>query len=230
MRYTRLRLRSSILVILATLSAFFLVTLYTLIWSTNELEREEQNREPLIPPGVVPFWSAINHPNIYDLHATPVNPIFPRSPNITQARIEELNRLIHNARTEKSSSLNSEQPVPIDPSWNFQRLVEQQKQFEQEEAKKQTSEAPNDELNSDTANQTTKTTTTTRKRKSDSPALLMPISEHDKLQLRGYIHRVLAEWKQKHHKDKITTIAEVMRDDLLQEEPSYVFILSIYIH
>ena len=111
MRHIRLRLRSTILSILAILTIFFLITLYTLIWSTNELEKQDQSRDLQIPPGVIPFWSAINHQNIYDLHATPANTVFIRPSNITQRRIEELYQLIRSARADETRSIEDDKQL-----------------------------------------------------------------------------------------------------------------------
>lgn len=216
MRRTRLRLRSPILLVLAALTLFFFITLYTLIWSADELEHDELNRDIPIPPGVIPFWSALNHPNIYDLHATPSNPVFARSADISQSRIEELSQLIRDARTQLINTHNKKIHYPIDPSWNFQRLVEQQKISETDETNKH---------NPDTADsaEKNKTSKTTKKSATSSTQIPIPISEFDKTQLRNYIHQSLNKWRKEHKKDKIITIADIMRDDLLEEEPSYVF-------
>jgi hypothetical protein len=211
----RLRLRTSILFILATLTIFFLITLYTLIWSTNELEREEQTRGIPIPPGVVPFWSAINHQNIYDLHATPANTIFIRSSNITQRRIEELYQLIRNARTDETHSVDQEKLFPIDSTWNFEKLFEQQQVHEKEDTNKQ-----HPETHADTAESAAKTTKTTTTLRPDLTTTEKTVSEYDKVQLRNYIHQVLAKWKKEHQNDKIVTIADLMHDELLRDEPS----------
>jgi hypothetical protein len=213
----RLRLRTSILFILATLAIFFFITLHTLIWSTNELEQQEQIRDGPIPPGAAPFWSAINHQNIYDLHATPANTIFVHSANITQSRIEELYQLIRNARTDDTQSIDTEKLFPIDPIWNFQKLVEQQQQgHEKEDANKQNPETHAD--TADSAAKTTKTTTTTLR--PDLTTTEKTVSEYDKIQLRNYIHQALTKWKKEHQNDKIVTIADLMHDDLLRDEPS----------
>ena len=46
------------------------------------------------------------------------------------------------------------------------------------------------------------------------------MSENDKLQLRNHIYQVLAKWKQEHSKDKLITIADLMHDEIITEEPS----------
>ena len=149
MRHTRLRLRSSILFILAVLTILFLTTLYTTIWSTNELEQEELVREAPIPPGVVPFWSAINHQNIYDLHATPANTIFARRPNITQRRIDELYQLVRSARADEVQLTDKDKLFPIDPKWDFEKLVAlQQQSTDHENANKQNPETHGDTADS----------------------------------------------------------------------------------
>jgi len=210
----RLRLRSSILFVLAILILLFLITLYTTIWKTNELERQDQIRDSPIAPGVIPFWSAINHQNIYDLHATPANPIFIRRSNITQRRIEELFQLIRNARIDEAQLIDTEKLFPIDSKWDFQKLVAEQETHRKDETNKQHPDTHGD--TADSAAKTTKTTTllpgltTTEK----------PVSEHDKIQLRNYIHQVLANWKKEHQNDKIITLADLMHDELANDEPS----------
>jgi hypothetical protein len=212
MRHIRLRLRSAILFILALLTIFFLITLYTLIWSTNELDRREQNRDPPIPPGVIPFWSAINHQNIYDLHATPANTVFIRPSHITQQRVEELFQLIRHARTDETRLIEDETRFPIDPKWSFEKLVAQQQSHEQNDKTKQTPET-----HVDTADSAAKTTQTTVH--PDSTTTEKTVSAFDKIQLRNYVHQVIAKWKKEHQNDKITTIADIMHDQLAHDEP-----------
>jgi hypothetical protein len=218
----RLRLRSAILFILALLTVFFLITLYTLIWSTNELERQDKYRDQPIPPGVIPFWSAINHQNIYDLHAIPANTVFIRSTNITQRRIEELYQLIRNARTDETHSIEDEKRFPVDPKWNFDKLVEQQQSPEQREKTKQ-----NPETHADTADSAAKITKSTIP--PDLTTTEKTVSEYDKIQLRNYIHQVISKWKKEHHNDKIITIADLMREELEKDEPLYVIFIKIFI-
>ncbi|CAF2967910.1 unnamed protein product [Rotaria sp. Silwood2] len=206
MRHIRLRLRSTILFILATLMIFFLITLYILIWSTHELERREHIRDAPKPPGVVPFWSAISHQNIYDLYATPPNTIFKRRANITQSRIEEIFQLIRNARTDQTHVIDAEELYPIDPKWNFQKLLEEQQAQEQDDKNADTADS--------TANVTKKTTT-----QSDLTTTKI-FGDYDKIQLRNYVHQVLAKWKKEHQNDKIVNIAKLMHDELEQDEPS----------
>ncbi|CAF1436612.1 unnamed protein product, partial [Adineta ricciae] len=43
---------------------------------------------------------------------------------------------------------------------------------------------------------------------------------HDKVQLRNYIHQALAKWKKEHQNDKIVTLASLVHDELLRDEPS----------
>ena len=208
----RLRLRSAILFILAILTVFFLITLYTLIWSTNELERQAKYRDQPIPPGVIPFWSAINHQNIYDLHATPANTVFIRPANITQRRIEELYQLIRNARTDEAHSIEDEKRFPVDSKWSFEKLVEQQQSPEQNEKKQ------NLDTHADTADSAAKTTKSTVP--PDLTTTEKTVSEYDKIQLRNYIHQVISKWKKEHHSDKITNIADLMQEELAKDEPS----------
>lgn len=214
MRHIRIRLRSSIYFILAILTILCFITIYTTVSSTNEIEREEQIRDAPIPPGVIPFWSAINHQNIYDLHATPANPLFIRRSNITQRRIEELFQLIRNARTDETQLVDKEKLFPIDPKWDFQKLVSEQQTHDNEETNKQ-----NPETHVDTADSAAKTTKTTTLQ----PSLTTPektVSSYDKIQLRNYVHQSLAKWKKEHQNDKIINLADLMHDELAREEPS----------
>ena len=215
MRHIRLRLRSAILFILASVTIFSLITLYTFVWSTNELERQENVHDAPLPPGVIPFWSALNHQNIYDLHAKPVSTIFIRPSNITQGRIEELFQLIRNARTEEAHSKNVKKLFPVDPKWDFEKLVEQQKPSENEEKTKH-----NPETHADTADSAAKAAKTTTTLPPDVTTTEKTVSEHDKIQLRNYIHQVLTKWKKEHENDKVVTIAELMHDELLHDEPT----------
>ncbi|CAF0807684.1 unnamed protein product [Rotaria sordida] len=207
MRHTRLRLRFTILFILATLTIFSLITLYTFIWSTNELERQEQIQDAPKSPGAVPFWSAINHQNIYDLYATPASTIFKRKANITQSRIEELFQLIRNAHTDQAHLVDIEKLYPIDPKWNFQKFLEEQQAQEQ---------GDKDADTVDSATNLTKTTKTQR----DLTTAEKTMRKHDKIQLRNYVLQMLAKWKKEHQNDEITTIASIMHDELEQDEPS----------
>ncbi len=215
MRHIRIRLRSSILFVLAILTLLFLITLYTTIWTTNELERQEQIRDSPMAPGVIPFWSAINHQNIYDLHATPANPIFIRRSNITQRRIEELFQLIRNARIDETQLVDKEILFPIDSKWNFQKLVAEQQTNQKDEINKQ-----HPETHGDTADSAAKTKTTTTTLLSGLTTPEKSVNEHDKIQLRNYIHQVLAKWKKEHQNDKIITLADLMHDELTNEDPS----------
>jgi len=220
MRHTRLRLRlrSPILLILAALTLFFLITIYSLIWSTHQLEEQEINQlhDQPVPPGLVPFWSALNHPNIYDIHATAANPLQIRSAGISPSRIEELYQLVRNARQDNIDSTNYKNEFPVDQSWSFEKLVEQQKSAENEESNKKNPETHADTADSAMAKNRTTTTTlpptpsTTRK----------PINDYDKSQLRNYVRRRVEKWKERHRDDKIITIADLLQNDLTQEEPS----------
>ena len=212
MRHIRLRLRTAILFILALLTIFFGITFYTFIWSTNELDRQEQSHDTQIPPGVIPFWSAINHQNIYDLHATPANTIFIRSSNITQRRIEELFQLIRNARTDEIRSIEADKRFPLDPKWNFESLVAQQQSSKENDNNK-----PKAETHVDTADSAAKTTKSTIQPHSTTTE--KTLSEYDKIQLRNYVHQAISKWKKEHENDKITTIASLMHDELANDEP-----------
>ena len=216
MRHIRLRIRSSILFIVAILTILFFTTLYTTIHSTRELEREEINRDAPIPPGVIPFWSAIDHQNIYDLHAKTPNAIFIRRSHITPNRIEELFQLIRNARTDEIQLADQDKVFPIDPRWNFKKLVAEQQSHEIDETNRQT---PVDTV--DSASKPSITTTTLRP---DLTTAEKTIGEHDKIQLRNYVHRVLSKWKRKHQNDEIVSMAELLHDELVQKEPAYVFV------
>lgn len=220
MRQIRLRLRSPIVFILTILMFLFCLTLYASISSTNELERQELTRDQaIIPPGVVPFWSAINHPNIYDLHATPSNSIFFRQSNITQRRIDELYQLIRNARNEGNELADKEKLFPLDPQWDFQKLVAQQEAANEQEEKNKANPEPHIDTPDSAGKQATKTTTITTAH-STSTTAVKTLSDYDRKQLRHYIHQVIAVWKKKHENDKVITLADLMLDDLQKEESS----------
>lgn len=218
MRQIRFRLRTPVVLILAALTIFLVSTLYTAIWSTGELERaEEQHHDAPMPPGIVPFWSAINHQNIYDLHALPANTIFPRRSNITQQRVEELYQLVRDARADETHVDDKKKLFPIDPAWNFDKLVEQQQTHSKEDGSKKKDETQVDAGDSAAKKPTTTTTTTTAR--PDVTTTLKTVSEYDKVQLRNYIHRVLARWKKEHQNDKPTTLACLLDDELQRDEP-----------
>jgi hypothetical protein len=131
----------------------------------------------------------------------------PSLPNITQRRIDELFQLINNARTHELQFTNKDKLFPIDPKWDFKKLVVQQQSTDHKDGNEQ-----NPETHTDSAAKTTihPNLTTTKK----------PVSEHDKIQLRNYIHRILSNWTKEHQNDKIVTIADLMHDKLAREEPS----------
>jgi hypothetical protein len=218
MRHMRLRLRRSVPFILAILSFIFCVAFYTVVWSTNELEQRELAREPPIPHGVVPFWSAINHPNIYDLHATPATTLFIRPPNVSPRRIAELFQLVRNARIDHAQSADKPNLVTVDPLWSFERLLAQQQTPVQDHINETNKQNPDTHIDSqDSAAAKTSTTTTL------PPGLTTTektMSKRDKIQLRRYIHQVLTKWKEEHQNDKVVTLAEIMHDDLARDDPT----------
>lgn len=216
MRHMRLRLRSSILVILAMLTIFFLITLHTLIWSTNELERLERIPDGPNPPGPVPFWSAINHQNIYDLYATPANVIFKRSSNISQQRIEELFQLVRSARADDIHLADVKKLFPVAEEWNFERLADEHRPPPVSDDNNQ--QNPDTNVNTANApNNETKATTTTDPNLTTTEKT---VAEYDRVQLRNYVIQKLAKWRKRHQDDKIITLAEIMYDDILKDEPS----------
>ncbi|CAF3362099.1 unnamed protein product [Rotaria socialis] len=195
---------------------FSVITLYTLIWTTNEFERQEQLRDAPLPPGAVPFWSALDHQNIYDLYAPSASKEPKQSSNITRQRIEELFQLIRNARTDQTHSVSIKKLYPIDPGWNFQKLIDERVAREKEDENKKDSDA-HDEANDSNTNSTK---TTPINSLPDLTTIEKTVNEYDKIQLRHYIHQLLHKWKKEHENDKIVTIADLMHDEILQEEPS----------
>jgi hypothetical protein len=110
--------------------------------------------------------------------------------------------------------LNKEKLFPIDSTWNFEKLVAQRKTPGHEDAKKQHPETHID--TADSAAKSTKTPTIRPELTTTEKSL----DEYDKKQLRNYIHQVLAKWKQDHQNDKLITIADLMHDELAQDEPA----------
>jgi hypothetical protein len=210
MRYLRLRLRSSIFFSLTTLTFVFVITLHTLIWSTAELEIQEQTTEapkPL-PPVAIPFWSALNQPNIYDLKATPSKKLKNHLSYITSDRINELFQLIRNARNEQIISSDKQKTRSIDSTWSFEKFVGQKTQSTQNDTNTQIDTADSAAIKQ--SNAKLFNSTTTKKTMNDV----------DKIQLRYFIHRTLTKWKQEHQNDKIVTLADIMHDGLVQDEPA----------
>jgi hypothetical protein len=216
MRYSRLRLRSSIFFSLTTLAFFFLITLHTLIWSTAELEIQEQNSEapkppapPPPPPAALTFWSALDQPNIYDVKATSSKKLINHSPYITSNRIDELFELVRNARHDQIDLSDKKKSHSIDSTWSFAKFVGQK------------TPSPHNDTNThvDTADSAAI--------KQSNPILQFNLTttkttmnEVDKMQLRYFVHRVLTKWKQEHQNDKTVTLADTMHDALIQDEPA----------
>ena len=213
MRHLRLRLRSTVIFILALLTIFFLITLYTLIWAASELEQRQQVQDVPIPPDVIPFWSAFAHQNIYDLYATPANTIFILLPNITQRRIEELFQLIHTAKLHDSRLVDKKKLFPIDSKWNFQKLVAEREAYDYDDHNQRN---PNTTDSADNGKNKTVTMTI----RSNRPMTNKSLSEHDKRQLRNYVYQMLTKWKEEHQNDKISSIADLMHRGLVQDDPS----------
>jgi len=208
MRYSRFRLRFSIVFSLITLTFFFLIIFHTLIWSTAELEPEEQISEAPKPSVVIPFWSALNQQNIYDLKATQSNKLHNHSPYITSVRIDELFQLVRNARSNQINSFDKTKSHPVNSTWSFEKFFGQ---------KLQTS---NNDTNThiDTADSTAiKKTNMNYQFNFTKPD--KPMNEHDKIQLRYFIHHALTKWKEKHQNDKSISLADIMHDALAQDEP-----------
>lgn len=209
MQYRCLRLRFSSFCILIILIILFLTTFYTTIWSTNELEQHGSNTDASFKHGD-DVWSAVQHHNIYDFYAVPPKIFTPRS-SITPRRIEELNQLVHNARTDDAQLSDYKRLYPLDPKWDFTRLVAERQTLEFEFANESYSDTHTDIV--DLAGKSTTATTP-----SPSTTPVKPLSEHDKIQLRNHVHRAMGNWKQKHKDDKIITAADLMHDELARTD------------
>jgi hypothetical protein len=209
MRYSRSRLRSSIVFSLTTLTFFCIITLHTLIWSTAQLELQEQISEP--PPKqpvAIPFLSALDQADIYDLKATRSNKLHNHRPYITSNRIDELFQLIRNARNDQINSPDTTKSYPINSTWNFEKFFEQKLRTN------------NNDTNThiDTADSEARKQTNI-KRQLNFTTTEKTMNEYDKIQLRHFIHQALSNWKNNHKNDKSISLADIMHDGLAQDEP-----------
>ncbi|CAF3893859.1 unnamed protein product [Rotaria magnacalcarata] len=208
MRYSRLRLRSSILFSLTALILFFLLTLHTLLWSTAELEPPEQALIRHKPPSGIPFWSALHQPNVYDLQATDSNKLTNRSSPITRQRINELFELVRNARNNQLDSSNLKKDSDHDRKWSFEKFVGQKPQTGSNDTNAHTDTADSAGVQGTKSNIQSKFTTIEKL-----------TNEHDKIQLRYFILDALLKWKKQHMNDKNISLGDVMQDSLAQDEP-----------
>jgi len=176
MRYLRMRLRSSILFGLITLTFISIFTLYILIWSAIELEkrRDEINNELLHfqPPKDISFWSALDQTNVYDLQATvKIKPHL--SSHRTSKQINDLYAFINqNYNSKPLIKLN------LKMSFNFTTVKENS------------------------------------------------LTEQDKIQLRDFAQYSILKWKDNHRNDSIRSLADIMHDNLAQDEPMYVYFIT----
>ena len=154
MRHTRLRSRSSILVILATLTAFFLITLYTLIWSTTALEREEKNSRTTHSARCGAILVSNQPPeHLWSSCHTSEHTFYSFSKH-HPSRIEELYQLIRAARNDELHASQAKQIYPVDQSWDFHKLVEQTESGRRKRTNPQKSETHGDTADQATSNQT----------------------------------------------------------------------------
>jgi len=208
MRYSRLRLRSSIVFSLTTLTVFFIITLHTLIWSTAELELQEQISESPKPPVVIPFLAALDQANIYDLKATRINKLHNHAPYITSDRINELFQLVRNARNDQINLSDTIKSYSINSTWIFEKFFGQKLQTNNNDTNTHIDTADS-EIKKQSNIKLQLNFTTTEK----------SMNEHDKIQLRYFIHHALTKWKELHQNDKVITLADIMHDGLSQDEP-----------
>jgi hypothetical protein len=213
MRYLRLRLRFSIVLGLTILTFFFLLTLHSLIWSTIELERPNQYPDRPKPPDTLPFWSALDHPNIYELKSTSSKKKQSRSPSITTARIDELFQLVRQAHDEQINSFDKIKSYSINSTWNSKKFLQQKLHMNANDTNTHIDTADSAGIKETNIKYQYNLTTT-----------IKTLNEHDKIQLRDFIHHKLVQWKENHRNDKIISLADVMHDALAQDEPAYVYI------
>ena len=213
MQHLRLRLRSSVLFALLSLSFCCIITLHTFIWTSTGIEQEESiaaapPRRPSKLIDIPPIWSAFHQSNIYDVQAAPANTLLPRrSPPPDDHRIDALFHLIRNARNERAAAVAPDALPSIDPTWSFDQFVAQKSDSN-----------PNDtNTHVDTADSASNKTT---KLPSNSTGLNRAMTEHDRIQLRQVIHRKLTQWKQEHQMDPTISLADTMNDALVQDEPA----------
>lgn len=195
MRYIRLRWRSSIFIGLTSLTFVFLITLYLLIHSADEFEAQSVHpAHPRKPSVNIPFWSALNQQNIYDLYAPHSRKNKPSL--ISSRRIDELYQLVRQTHRQHSF---------VNISWNFQNFLREKTQ-----------------INANDTNILVDTVDSARDGNGRSSDLSTPsrsLTENDKRQLRYFLHYKLNEWKLNHQNDKNITLAEIMHDALLQDQP-----------
>lgn len=208
MRHLRLRLRSSVVFSLTTLSFVFLITLHTLVWTTTELELSQQIPEPPKPPVAIPFWSALDQANIYDVKATSQNKLNRHSSYITSDRIDELYQLVRQSRNEQIQVSNKIKSFPINSPWNFEKFLGQKLQTNINDTN----------THIDTADSAAKKQSN-NKHQFDMTTTEKTMNEHDKKQLRDFIHHTSTKWKKKHQSDKTISLADIMHDALAQDEP-----------
>ena len=200
MRYIRLRWHSSIFIGLTSLTFIFLITIYLLIHSAGEFEVQPAHPvHPRKPSVTIPFWSALNQQNIYDLYAPHLRKNKPSA--ISSRRIDELYQLVRQTRQQRSyySFVNI--------SWNFPNFLREKTQ-----------------INANDTNILVDTADSARdggngRSSSDLSTPSRSMTENDKRQLRYFLHYKLNEWKINHQNDKTITLAEIMRDTLLQDQP-----------
>lgn len=196
MRYIRLRWRSSIFIGLTSLTLVFLITIYLLIHTAGEFEGQQIHpAHPRKPSVTIPFWSALNQQNIYDLYAPTLHKKNPSSIHlITSKQIHELHQLVHQTRTQRSF---------VNITWNFVNFLREKTQ-----------------ININDTNILLDTQDSANGRSSsDLSTPIRTLTDNDKQQLRYFLHYKLNQWKINHRHDKNITLAEIMHDALSQDQP-----------
>lgn len=211
MRYSRLRFRSSIFFGLTTLSIFFLLTLHILSWSTTELEQPETPQKYPQPPDGIPFWSALDQQNVFNLQAkqSQQQQLSNYSSAITSQRIDELFELIRKAHNDRVDSSDFLARFPQDPKWNFQKFVVQKLHLNYNDTN----------LRGDTADSAGGKGAHNRLG-TDTGLADKNMNDNDKMQLRYFIRQVLSQWKKQHMSDRTITLADIMNEALVQDEPA----------
>ncbi|CAF1322855.1 unnamed protein product [Rotaria sordida] len=206
MWYLSFRVHCSFLFSLTILSLFCLVTFYTFLWPTTDLEPQENISKFPKPPVDVSFWSVLCQENICDIKATKTLKLTNHASSITRQRIDELYQLVHRAQNDQIDLSNIKKSHYLDPTWTFEKFIEQK-------SKNDTNDTSEHDDSSDSDSEERK------KPKLSFTNEEKTINEHDKKQLRYFIHHVLAKWKQQHLNDTIINLADLMHDTLAQDDP-----------
>jgi len=184
--------------------------IHTLLWSINNFELQEQiSQFAPRPPAAIPFLSALDQQNIYDLKATQSIILNKHLSYITYDRIDELYQLVRAARNDQIDSFNTTKSSSNNSKWNFEKFVAQK--------------SPTSNNDTNTQIETFDSTAakgTNIKLQFNLTTTENTINENDKIQLRYFIHHTLTKWKLGHQNDKTISLADIMHDGLAEDEPA----------